>query len=139
MRKKHRNSFRPFNRTNRPSMWWRRQICQIRQNSSFYNDQFLFTAFSIYNELKTTPSYSIHASLSKAGTPTRASVGSAGNASIKQNNDRNRNKDLVLSRTAMSLSTAFDRLTGSIDMLSAQAETYFYNSEYKKCSNLLEK
>lgn len=96
---------------------------------------------SIYNEIRTTPSFSIQASLSKHGTPTRASSGSMGNITInaKHNNEKNRHKDLAQSKTAIALSTAFERLDGSVDVQAAIAETYFYNSEYKKCTNILEK
>lgn len=83
----------------------------------------------------------MHASLSKHGTPIRASSGSIGNNTFnaKQNNEKNRQKELAQLKIPIALSTVFERLNDSADVQAALAETYFYNSEYRKCTNVLDK
>lgn len=57
---------------------------------------------------------------------------------IKQNNEKNRKRDIALSDTAVSLNLCFDRLSHSVDVLVEKAETLFYSSEYRKCNDLLD-
>lgn len=94
-----------------------------------------YFSYRIYNELKTTPNFSVHTSLSKHGTPSMSDVP----ITVKQNNEKNRNRDLALSKTAQPLSLSLERLNQSIDLRVDHIETLFYNSEYKKCLNLLDK
>lgn len=84
----------------------------------------------------------MNASLSKYATPSKQLAASPMPLNKKPTNDRRKRSSLASNLASTNsawipLQIASTKLDHSVDSITAKAETYFYNNEYKKSSEIL--
>lgn len=93
------------------------------------------------NDLKSTPIFSLQSSLSKHANTSSAQVTPV-QVSKTTINTRKRNAantpPVTTNQTLIPVQIVCSRLDQSVDMITAKAESLFYNNEYKNCSQVLE-
>uniref|UniRef100_A0A182JCQ4 Uncharacterized protein n=1 Tax=Anopheles atroparvus TaxID=41427 RepID=A0A182JCQ4_ANOAO len=115
----------------------------VRKRSK--HPQIMSPANKLLEDLKNTPSYLIHTSLTKAsllGTSVSAgsTVLSSGgpNCSRQESSFRINRPPPVAGTSVLPLSQCMSKLELSIDLMIARAEKFFYNCDYRQCIKLLE-
>lgn len=83
-------------------------------------------------ELKNSPSYSLHSSLSKVPPMI------INDNSWNMDNSTKDNKVNVDCQTGAPLALCLNRIQKSVDLMAAEAERLFYDCEYKKCMKVLD-
>ncbi|XP_058118242.1 cell division cycle protein 16 homolog [Anopheles ziemanni] len=116
----------------------------VRQRSK--HPQIMSPANKLLQDLKTTPSYLIHTSLTKAsllGTSVSAGstiLSSGGPNCSRQETSFRIHRPPVTpgSSSVLTLAQSMSKLELSIDLMIARAEKYFYNCDYRQCMKILE-
>ncbi|XP_052869462.1 cell division cycle protein 16 homolog [Anopheles cruzii] len=127
------------------------ETSKLSTSSSFaqgQDQQIMSPAKKILEDLKNTPSYLIHTSLTKAsllgstgasgGSTTLGETGLTNNSTRKETPFRINRPPTSASSYTIPFSQCMDKLETSIDLVIAQAERLFYDCEYKLCIKMLD-